>query len=87
MPGGQVLTADRYEPLFGELLTEKHPTRTVEVRGQQVPVGTYELCWSALELYSPMSAEQLAVARGRCGLPDYGAGGGATSHSRTVPSL
>ncbi len=63
MPDGRVEKADSYEPLFGELLQEKHPTLTVEVRGEQVPVGRYELCWSALELYHPKSAEQLATAR------------------------
>ena len=55
--------ADRYEVLFGPLLEEKHPKRTVEVRGKQVPVGRYELCWSALERYEPRSAEQLAQRR------------------------
>jgi len=63
MPDGQVMHDDSYEPLFGELLHEKHPTRTVEVRGQQVPVGRYQLCWSALELYEPKSAEELAALR------------------------
>ncbi len=63
MPDGQVLHAASYEPLFGELIHEKHPTRTVEVRGQPVPVGRYELCWSALELYEPKSAEELAALR------------------------
>lgn len=63
MPEGQVLRADSYEPLFGELLEEKHPTKTLEVKGQQVPVGRYELCWSALEQYHPRSAESLAAAR------------------------
>jgi hypothetical protein len=63
MPDGEVLYADTYEPLFGELLQEKHPTRTVEVRGQRVPVDRYELCWSALELYEPKSAEELAASR------------------------
>jgi hypothetical protein len=63
MPDGQVAKADSFEPLFGELLTMKHPTRTVEVRGEQVQVGKYELCWASLELYHPKSAEQLAAAR------------------------
>jgi hypothetical protein len=63
MPDGTVKHADNYEELFGELLTEKHPTLTVEVRGEQVPVDRYELCWSALELYHPRSAESLATAR------------------------
>jgi hypothetical protein len=63
MPDGRVLTSDRYEPLFGDLLEEKHPTRTVEVRGRQAPVSRYEVVWSALELYHPRSAEQLAAQR------------------------
>jgi hypothetical protein len=63
MPDGRVLHADSYEPLFGDLLREKHPTRTVEVRGRQVPVGKYELCWSALECYEPKTAEELARLR------------------------
>jgi hypothetical protein len=63
MPDGTIRKADRYEPLFGELLEEKHPTRTVEVRGQQVPVGRWELCWQALELYRPQTAEALAKGR------------------------
>jgi hypothetical protein len=63
MPDGRIEKADRYEPLFGDLLQEKHPTRTVEVRGQRVPVGRYALCWQALELYRPKDAEQLAALR------------------------
>lgn len=63
MPDGHIMHADSYEPLFGELLHEPHPTRTIQVRGQQVPCPRYELCWSALELYEPRSAEQLAAAR------------------------
>lgn len=63
MPDGTVARASRYEPVFGELLHEKHPTKTIEVRGQQVPVGRYELCWSALGLYQPRSAEELAKLR------------------------
>lgn len=63
MPDGQVVKADSHEPLFGDLLDEKHPTRTVEVRGRQVPVDKYELCWSALELYYPRTAEELAQTR------------------------
>src|SRR5262249_14602944 len=62
-PDGHIETAANYEPLFGDLLRERHATRTVEVRGQQVPVGKYELCWSALERYEPRSAEQLAQLR------------------------
>ena len=63
MPDGQVVKADSYEPLLCDLLHEKHPTRTVEVQGQQMAVAKYELCWSALELYHPKTAEELAQAR------------------------
>lgn len=63
MPDGQVAKADSYELLLDDLLQQKHPTRTVEVRGQQVPVAHYELCWSALELYHPKTAEELAQRR------------------------
>ncbi len=63
MPDGQVLHASSYEPLFGELLHEPHPERTIEIRGQRVPTDRYELCWSALELYEPKSAEELAALR------------------------
>jgi hypothetical protein len=45
------------------LLDEPHPTRTVEFRDRKVPVAKYELCWSALELYHPKTAEQLAALR------------------------
>jgi hypothetical protein len=63
MPDGQVRHTSSYEPLFGGLLHEPHAERTIEVRGQQVPCPRYSLCWSALELYEPRSAEQLAAAR------------------------
>ena len=63
MPDGQVRHADSYEPLFGDLLHEAHPTGTLEVRGQQVPYPRFSLCWSVLERYEPRSAEQLAAAR------------------------
>jgi hypothetical protein len=62
-PDGTMRHADNYDELFGDLLTEKHPTRTVEVKSQQVPVGRYELVWGALELYKPRSPEQLAAGR------------------------
>lgn len=63
MPDGTVQAATCYEPLFGELLTAPHPTRTFENRGQTVAAPRWSLCWSALELYEPKSAEQLAAAR------------------------
>jgi hypothetical protein len=65
MPSGTIVKARRYEDLFGELLEEKYPTKTVEVRGERVPVGRYELVWGALETYHPRSAEELAAARAR----------------------
>jgi hypothetical protein len=65
MPDGQIMHADTYEPLFGELLKEPHPTRTIEVRGEQVPCPHYTVYWSAVERYAPRSAEQLATARGK----------------------
>jgi hypothetical protein len=63
MPDGQIMHADSYEPLFSGLLHEPHPTSTLEVQGQEVPCPRYSLCWSALELYEPRTAEQLAAAR------------------------
>ena len=46
MPDGQVLHGGSCEPLFGELLHEPHPKRTVEVRGQRVSADRYELSGS-----------------------------------------
>src|SRR5262249_1932679 len=63
MPNGSIQKADSYEALFGNLLHEKHPTRTVKVRGQPVAVGRGELVWGSLETYHPRSAEQLASVR------------------------
>lgn len=63
MPDGQIRQSGEYEALFGEMLQEPHPTRTVEVRGQQVPCPRYSVCWSALERYEPLSAEALAARR------------------------
>ena len=63
MPDGSIRKAGGYEELFGDLLHEKHPTRTVEVRGERVPVGRYELVWGAQEQYHPRSAEALAKGR------------------------
>jgi hypothetical protein len=63
MPDGAVKKAESYEPLFGELLTENHPTYTMEVRGERVAVDRYELWWAALECYRPRSAEELAALR------------------------
>ncbi len=63
MPDGQVMRADSYEPLFGDLLREPHPTRGFEHNGQWCPYPRWALCWSALELYSPKSPEELAKLR------------------------
>jgi hypothetical protein len=63
MPDGRLLKNQRYEPLFGDMLFETHPSKTMEFRGEQVPVPRYELCWSALEIYRPRDAEQLAALR------------------------
>jgi hypothetical protein len=58
-----VIASEEYETLFGPLLTELHPTKTIEVMGKRVPVPRWQMYWSALELYEPRSAEQLAAAR------------------------
>jgi hypothetical protein len=63
MPDGTVKKAYGYRSLIEELLEEPHPTRTVEFRGRRVPVARYELHWSALELYHPRDADQLAALR------------------------
>lgn len=60
---GTVRHAARYEDFFGALLTEKHPTYKLEIRGQQVSAPRWSVCWSAIELYRPMSSEQLAALR------------------------
>jgi hypothetical protein len=61
-PDGTVRQAASYEELFPEL-HEPHPTRTLEVKGKLVPAPRWSLCWSALELYEPKSAEALAALR------------------------
>jgi hypothetical protein len=63
LPDGQIRQAGSYEPLFGELVHEKHPTRTLEMQGRQVPACRYSVLWSALERYQPLSAEALAAWR------------------------
>lgn len=63
LPSGELLCCERYENVFEGLLDEKHPTKTLEVRGAKVPTRRYQLYWSALELYEPRSAEQLAELR------------------------
>jgi hypothetical protein len=61
-PDGTVRKAASYEELFPEL-HEQHPTRKLEVKGKIVPAPRYSLCWSALELYAPKTAEELAALR------------------------
>ncbi len=63
LPDGQVLKADNYEELFGELLTENHPSRVLDFKGRQAPYPRWTLCWSALERYTPRSADALAALR------------------------
>ena len=63
LPNGQVLVSERYEDVFQGMLDEPHPTRTLEVRGQRIPVRRYQMYWSALELYDPQTAEELAASR------------------------
>jgi hypothetical protein len=64
MPDGTVRKADTCEEVFGDLLHEPHPTRTLELlHGQVVPAPRWTLCWSALERYEPQSAERLAAGR------------------------
>jgi hypothetical protein len=63
MPDGSVRHDTSYESLFGELLLEPHPTRTLDIKGKVVHPPRYSLCWSPLEFYLPRSAESLAAAR------------------------
>jgi hypothetical protein len=63
LPDGQIRQAASYEPLFGDLLHEKHPTRTLEIQGRQVSASRYSVLWSALERYEPLSAQALAARR------------------------
>ena len=61
-PDGAVRQAAGYDELFPEL-PELHPTRTLEVKGKTVAAPRWSLCWSALELYVPKTAEALAALR------------------------
>jgi len=60
---GAVITAETPEELFGDLLTERHPTYGFEQDGRWIAFDRWCITWSALELYHPRSAEQLAEAR------------------------
>lgn len=49
---------------FGDMLTEPHPTMTIDVFGKTVAPHRYSLYWSGFEPgYRPQSADQLAAAR------------------------
>src|SRR5262245_22503162 len=63
MPDDTVKVADNYEILFGDLLTEPHPTRRLQVKGEMVAPPRWSLVWSALERYTPKSAESSAALR------------------------
>lgn len=53
-----------YAEALKHMLDERHPTRRVTVRGEEVPISMYEVQWSGFEPdYRPQSADQLAAAR------------------------
>ena len=56
-------TALMFEDGFGTMLQERHPTMTIEVKGQKVHPDRYSLCWAPIETYQPRTAGQLATAR------------------------
>jgi hypothetical protein len=60
---GHVRHAAGYEALFGDLLRERHPSYGFERDGVWVAYDRWTVCWSALELYAPKSAEALAALR------------------------
>lgn len=60
---GAVRHADNYQQLFGPLLQEKHPSYGFERDGVWTAFDRWSVCWSALELYAPKSAEELAALR------------------------
>jgi hypothetical protein len=62
---GQATECAGHEERFGPLLLERHPTMTIEVRGEKVHPLRYSLCWAPIQTYQPRSAEQLAEARTR----------------------
>jgi hypothetical protein len=61
--GSRVVEHASHEVGFGPMLLEPHPTRTIELRGQQVLPHRYSLCWAPYELYHPRTAELLAALR------------------------
>lgn len=55
---------DTPEAGFGDMLTEPHPTKGFEHRGQWCRIHRYSLCWGWFEPdYRPQTAEQLAASR------------------------
>jgi hypothetical protein len=60
---GQVTECSGHEEGFGSMLLERHPTMTIEVRGEKVHPLRYSLGWASIETYRPRSAEQLVAAR------------------------
>lgn len=60
---GNVIEHAGYKEAFGDMLLEPHPTQRIEVKGEMVPPHRYSLCWAAIELYEPLTAEQLAAMR------------------------
>ena len=60
---GTVRHAANYEPLFGELLREKHPSYGFERNGKWIAFDRWSVTWSAIELYTPKCAEELAALR------------------------
>ena len=51
---------------FGAMLSERHPTKRIAVKGGEIAPARYELCWGWFDgSYKPRSAEALAVARGK----------------------
>ena len=60
---GQLTEHASYEAGFGSMLLESHPTRGFEHQGKWCPVHRYSLCFAPYELYTPKTAEQLAVLR------------------------
>jgi hypothetical protein len=62
MDDGLVQHAKNYEELL-PMLPEAHTTKTLEIKGQNVPAPRWVVHWSALEKYTPRTAEELASLR------------------------
>jgi hypothetical protein len=63
LPSGEVLCSENYEDVFQGLLDEKHPTQTMEIKGQRVPVKRFQLYCSSMDVMEPHTAEELADLR------------------------